>query len=270
VSRAKRSVIAILIAVVMATVGSGAVLLYVKSADTRAVQGKQAVTVLITTKRIPAGTTGREIRTGNYVEPVVMPAAAVPNDALERIDPSLDNLTLTADLQPRQLLLRGSFGAGSNLAGGLLVPDGKLAVTVATRVDSGVPFVRPGSKVAVFNTYTLRDGPGRAPSGDQGPKFEFPRNHATRLLLPRVEVLAVGLPDDPGAQTAGGGQQESAGAQPKIEVEPSVLPVTFAVTQDEAERLIHAAQTGLLYVALLNDSSDVRPGPGVDNGTLFQ
>ncbi len=41
------------------------------------------------------------------------------------------------------------------------------------------------------------------------------------------------------------------------------------MAQDEAERLILASQTSQLYIALLDDSSEVRPGPGVDTQTLF-
>jgi pilus assembly protein CpaB len=45
----KRSVIAILAASLLAVVGCGAVLLYVRAADARAVSGQQAVTVLLAT-----------------------------------------------------------------------------------------------------------------------------------------------------------------------------------------------------------------------------
>jgi pilus assembly protein CpaB len=45
--------------------------------------------------------------------------------------------------------------------------------------------------------------------------------------------------------------------------------VTVAVTQNDAEKLIHGAQTGILYFALLTDSSDVKPGAGINGNTLF-
>ena len=74
----KRSVIAVVAAAVLAVLGCLAVLVYVKGADARALAGKRAVSVVVATKRIPAGTTGTRIRSGGYVEVVSMPQAAVP------------------------------------------------------------------------------------------------------------------------------------------------------------------------------------------------
>jgi pilus assembly protein CpaB len=45
--------------------------------------------------------------------------------------------------------------------------------------------------------------------------------------------------------------------------------ITVAVDQADAQRLIHVAQTGRLYFALLTGTSKIAPGSGVDNhGTL--
>lgn len=45
--------------------------------------------------------------------------------------------------------------------------------------------------------------------------------------------------------------------------------VTVAVTDEEATRLVHALRTSSLYLALVTDDSDVNPGGGVDNHSLF-
>lgn len=45
--------------------------------------------------------------------------------------------------------------------------------------------------------------------------------------------------------------------------------VTVAVTQEEAEKLIHALNTGTVSLAQVNGDSKVRPGTGVDNRNLF-
>jgi hypothetical protein len=42
-----------------------------------------------------------------------------------------------------------------------------------------------------------------------------------------------------------------------------------AVSQAEAERLIHGINPGTLYFALLNSTSKTDPGPGVNDLTLF-
>jgi pilus assembly protein CpaB len=263
----KRSLVAVTVAVLLAAVGAASILLYVGSADDRALAGKKAVSVLVTTKRVPAGTSGAQLRSSGYVEPVTMPAETVPADALSSVDGSLDALVLTADLQPRQLVLRGAFSADNRLAGGLSIPDGKLAVTVDIAGLPTVSFLRPGSKVAVFNTYDERSGQSRVPDGNKGPQFSAGANHVTRLLMPRLSVVGVGLPGQAGAETTT--SEALPTGDEAARTAANLTAVTFAVTQDEAERLILASTTSLLYIALLDDSSDVRPGPGVDTKSLF-
>jgi pilus assembly protein CpaB len=267
VARNKRSLIAVAAAVVLAAAGSTAILLYVGAADRRAVQGRAPVSVLVATKRVPAGTTGADLRAGGYVEAVTMPASTVPGDALRSVDGALDVLVLTADLQPRQLVLRGAFGDRSGLAGGVAIPSGKIAVTVDVAGMPAGSMVRAGSIVAVFDTYTPRDATSRVPSGLKGPQPAADADHVTRLLMPKVQVLAVGATTGAaGADTT----QATAGQLAVAEKAASGLTaVTFAASQEEAEKLILAASTTQIYVALLDDSSDLRPGPGTDTRSLF-
>ena len=266
----KRRLLAVLVAVVLAVVGCLAVVAYVRGADRRALAGREAVWTLVATKRIPAGTTGTEIRDGGYTRRVAMPATTVPKDGVEAIDDQLAALAVTAELQPSQLLLRGMFGESTRVSGGLALPDGKVAVSVEMTAAARVAgFVRPGSKVAIFDTFTMREGKGRVPSGTRlSDNYEY--NHATRILLPRVEILAVGERGTAGAAiaapTAEAGVAKETGKDAKAGL---TLLVTLAANQDEAEKLIHASLTGTLSLALLDDTATIEPGIGVDNNTLF-
>jgi pilus assembly protein CpaB len=198
-----------------------------------------------------------------------MPAATVPADALGELDADLDELVVTADVQARQLLLRGMFGESTRLSGGLALPEGRLAVSVEMSAAGRVAgFVRPGSKVAVFDTFTMQEGKGRIPSGD-GLSLRPEANHATRVLLPRVDVIAVGERGAAGAATSAPASGATADPDAATSKAGVTVLVTVAVTQPEAERLVHAAQTGMLYLALLDDTAQIEPGPGVDNNTLF-
>jgi pilus assembly protein CpaB len=258
----KRTIVATVVAVLLALIGGAAVLLYAAGADARATASREPVQVLVATKRIPAGTTGKAIVQGGYVERVVMPAASVPVDAVGSIDAGLEDLVVTSDLQKRQLVLRGTFGEAAVRTGGLVVPDGRVAVTVeigdAERVAG---HVEAGAEVAVFDTFTVAEGLGRTPAGD-GLSTDHKYTHATRLLLPRVEVLAIGERVETDAKTKGDSTSESKTKSQKV-------LVTVAVSQAEAEKLVLAATTGSLYFALLSDTSQVQPGAGVDNRTLF-
>lgn len=262
-----RRLLAILVAVVLAAVGCLAVVAYVRKADQRALAGREAVWVLIATRRIPAGTAGSEIRDGNYTERVAMPAATVPDGAVDRIDDQLAALHLTADLQASQLVLRGAFGESTSVNGGLALPEGRLAVSVEMTAAARVAgYVRPGSKVAIFDTFTVRAGKGRVPAGARlTDNYDY--NHATRVLLPRVEVIGVGERGTSSAATS-----TPAGDEPTEEGTAkagTTLLVTVAATQEEAEKIIHASLTGTLSLALLDDTATIQPGPGVDNNTLF-
>jgi pilus assembly protein CpaB len=270
----KRRILAVLCAFVLAVVGSLAIVAYVRAADDRAVAGREAAWVLVATQRIPAGTTAARVRADALVERIVMPAGTVPADALTTLDASLDGLAVTADIQPRQLLLRGMFDEPAQVRGGLSLPAGKVAISVEMTAAGRVAgFVRPGSTVAVFDTFTVQEGSGRIPAGD-GLASRHDYNHATRVLLPRVEVIAVGergtadvaTSAPTGAATSGAAAGGTTGGTAKG---GATVLVTVAVTQAEAERLIHATQTGTLYLALLDETSAIEPGAGVDNNSLF-
>jgi pilus assembly protein CpaB len=250
-----RRILGVLLAIVLAVVGVAAVLFYVNEARNEVAAGQEAVTVLIATQRIPAGTSGASLRERELVEEVVMPRLSVPAGAMSEVTEDLETLVVTADLQASQLLMRGMFGPPTRLSGGLNIPDSMVAVSVAIDMDRQVAgYVRPGSQVAIFNTYELID-----PDANEE---ETADNRRTRLLLPRVEVLAVGVFGEGVTTTPRNGD----GADGN---EPTGVILTVAVDQEDAERLIHATRTGLLYLALLTDSSDVSAGPGVDISNLF-
>ena len=272
----RRRLVAALAALMLAAVACVAVVAYVRVADRRAIAGQEAVWTLVATKRIPVGTTGAQIRDGGYTRRTAMPAAAVPQDAVAAIDDQLAALAVTADLQSSQLLLRGMFGDSTRVSGGLAMPEGKMAVSVELTAAARVAgFVRPGSKVAVFDTFTVRDGKGRVPSGARlSDNYEY--NHATRVLLPRVEVLAVGEHGTAGAATSASAAgtdtaKDAAGTGTAKDAAKAGVPVlvTLIADQDEAGKLIHASLTGTLSFALLDDTAAITPGAGVDNDTLF-
>ncbi|MEV1287634.1 Flp pilus assembly protein CpaB [Micromonospora sp. NPDC049679] len=263
----RRRILAALVALALAAVGCLAVLAYVRAADTRALAGREAAWVLVTTRRVPAGTTTAAIREQGYVERVAMPASTVPKDALGSLDSAFDALAVTGDVQAGQLLLRGMFGEPTRLSGGLALPEGKLAVSVEMTAAARVAgYVRPGSKVAVFDTFAMQEGKGRVPAG--GGQARAGANQATRVLLPRLEVIAVGERGTAGAATSVPAATQAPGADGTARPSTAML-ITVAVSQDEAERLVHASQTGTLYLALLDDTAKIEPGQGVDNNTLF-
>ncbi|HEX8864029.1 MAG TPA: RcpC/CpaB family pilus assembly protein, partial [Lentzea sp.] len=179
----------IILAVLLAVCGSAGVFLYVRNADSRAIAGQQAVTVLVAKDRIPAGTAGDKL--ADLVEQQQMPKSSVPANTMASVDSSVASLVTSSELAKGQLLTKTLFTEEASLAKGISIPDGMIAVTVPTEAwQRAGGLIQKGSKVAVFDTFTVADGKGNTPSGD-GLSKQYDRNQSTRLLLSSIEVLSV-------------------------------------------------------------------------------
>ena len=253
-----RRLAAILVALVMALVGTTAVFTYVSSAEERAVEGQQAVEVLVAAKSIPVGTKAQQALDDELVRTEVLPRKAVPAGALSEIPAAMRSFVATSAIGPGEVVLASRFGKTSVATGGLDIPKGKLAVAVELADPARVGgYVTVGSQVAIFDTFNVLKG--GVPTGDRLAEGRD-NNRVTRVLLPRVPVLAVG--------PAKAGDDEESSDTAGQNAATTVL--TVAVTQQEAEKLVHAIQTGTLYLGLLTADSTVTRTPGVDNPSLFR
>lgn len=258
-----RRLIAVFVAIVLAVLGTAAVLLYVRRADDRALAGRSPVTVLVAKRHIPAGTSASTIRGQGYADQVTMPKASVPaGEVLSAIPSSLDNLVVTADLQPGQLLMRRMFGPSTQTAGGLAIPDGLMAVSFEAKLEVQVAgYVRPGSQVAVFVRYKVINNT-KSFAEDNGAGNEF---RGASVLIPKAQVIAVGAYGGGGVTTQSDGQ--SSGTAKSATSSTQTLLVTLAVNERDAAKIVLANEA--LYLALLTDSSDVKPGVGADSSNFL-
>jgi pilus assembly protein CpaB len=254
----KRRVLTITLAIVLAVIGTAGVLAYVHGANARALAGQRAVSVLVAQDKIPSGTAaGTAFQSGLLVSQK-LPASAVPSEAVSSITAGVSGLVMGTDMQPGQVLLRPMLVASSQLTGALAIPTGMVAVTVSTCMPGAVAgYVQPGSRVAVFGTYSDKPNNGSqncggSGSGGGGGQTNLTHVH-TRVLLPRVLVLAVGT-----APVGGQNGTSSGTAIPNSSSSTSSqngVMVTLAVSQADAERLITLDSSGLTYLALLSPSS---------------
>jgi pilus assembly protein CpaB len=254
-----RRIIGVFLAFVLAIIGTLLVFGYVQSVRASVSDGQEPIHVLIAKTRIPAGTSGARIRAQKMAADVIMPKSSVPDGVLSDLPVDLDKLVVTADVQTDQLLLRGMFGQAGKFSGGLDIPEGMMAVTVAVLEPADVAqYVRPGSQVAIFGVAKLADPDFKKQTNED--------NHITEVILARVTVLAIGNYGDNG-QTASQAQDSAPlpagnGTQASNALHASniAINVTVAVNQDDATRLIHFSTNADLYLALLTDSSNVQPG----------
>ncbi len=252
-------------ALVVALLGTAAVFSYVSRVESRALAGAKPVDVLVAKERITAGTSAADALKRELVELTTLPRRAVPEGALSTVEDSGSG-TLVSDMFAGEVLLKSKFAEQAARTGELLIPKEKIALSMEFDDPERVAgFVVPGSEVAVFATLPQMSGSATATATQDGNGQRVDvkasvDNDITRLLLPRVSVIAVGPATlRPKAKSKDEGDDES--------VATTIL--TVAVSQDEAERLVHAKRTGELYLGLLNTNSKTGPGAGVSNTTLF-
>lgn len=267
----KRRLLIIVLALVLAAVGTSGVLAYVKRANARALAGMKAVSVLVAQQRIPSGTAASAALRNGLLASEKFPASSVPANALSSIPAALSSLVLSAALQPGQLLLRPMLVAAAQLTSGLAIPPGLMAVTLdfcLPEVVAGT--LRAGSQVAVFDTVaTGSGGQITAAPGCSGAHQQASGSIRTRVVLSRVLVLSVGTAPASG-QTSTSTTSTLGGSSSTASSQGGTL-VTVAVGQADAQRLIQLTETGLPYLALLTTTSrtsanignllDVRPKP---------
>lgn len=246
----KRRVGLLMAALIVAIFGTSAVYAYVNRVQAKSVDASSPVNVIVAAAEIPAGTTGAVVVQNKLAKITTMPQRNVPAGALTDMS-AVAGKQLASIVYPGEVLLAAKFTDRSQArTGALAIPDNRIAVSAQFSDPQRVAgFVVPGSQVAVLDT--AADNTGSGPNAQAGPLH-------TGVILPRVEVIAVGPSVlEPNGGT-GTGQQQT---------DTTIL--TLALTQIQAEKLVLAQQSGKLYLALLSDKSAINTGTGVTDAQLY-
>jgi len=241
-----RRTILLIVAALIAALGSAMVFLYVQGADDRAQAQQAPVEVLKAVAQITPGETLDQAQAAGKLELGAVPREQVLAGAVNSIEGMGTQVALST-IFPNEQIVTGKFGSPGDQEV-LTMPDGSIAISV-TLSDTGrvAGFVVPGDEVAIFLNGEIA-GPGE---------------QAVRLLLPRVKVIAVGTTTVVSTTTT-----NTEGAATTEELPRTLF--TLAVSQEEAEKIMLASTTGELSFGYLNDKSVVRPGPGTTNANLFR
>jgi pilus assembly protein CpaB len=239
-----RRKVLLLVAAVIAALGTLVVFLYVRGADNRADQRYQAVTVLKAVKQIDPGETAQAAQQAGKFTTASVSRQDVLADAINGLDP-INGKVATTTIYPGEQIVTNKFGAaGTAGSSALTIPKTKLGVSVNLGdPDRVAGFVNPGDDVAIFCTTT----------GD---------NPQVRLLLPSIEVIAAGTTTvTPKTTTAADGTQST-------EELPRAL-LTLGASQREAEKIIYCSKFDQITFGLINDQSQVAPSAGTSGKNLF-
>lgn len=250
-----RRTVLLLVAALIAAVGTSLVFLYVRGVDARASEQFEMVQVLKAVEIIEPGETLTAAQAAGKIEMGTVPRAQVLSGATTSVSDIGQNVALMT-VYPGEQIVTSKFGqAGDQEV--LSIPDGKMAISVNLTDPARVAgFVNPGAEVAIFISAEPEVTDVKTGETTTLPKF-------TRLLLPRVQVIGVGTTTVVPTTTT-----DETGAQTTEQLPRTLL--TLAVDQAEAERIIFAAKNGELAFALLTDNSTVKTGPGVTAESIFQ
>ena len=236
----------LVVAAIIAALGTLLVFLYVRGADDRANQKYHAVQVLKAVKQIEPGETVAAAQAAGKIQLSSVGEGERLPDALNDLG-ALNGQLAKTTIFPGEQIIASKFGTTPTTANALSVPDGKIAVSINLSDTARVAgFVNPGDNVAIFM------------NGTGGGLGSF-----SRLLLPQVQVIAVGTTTVVSTTTT-----DASGAQ-KTEQLPRTL-FTLGVTQEQAQKILFAAGSGELAFGLTNPDSKVAPDPGANADNLFK
>lgn len=248
-----RRTVLLLVAALIAGLGTTMVFLYVRSVDARANERFDAVEVLRAVEVIAPGESISDAQAAGKIEKGAIAQDALLEGATTSVADMSGDVALTT-IYPGEQIITGKFGSPGE-QDVLSIPEGQMAISVNLTDPARVAgFVNPGAEVAVFVSAEPEetDGAGTRPLGD-----------FTRLLLPRVQVIGVGTTTVIPTTTT----NEETGTATTEQLPRTLL--TLAVDQRDAEKIIFAAKNGEMAFALLTDDSVVAPGPAVTAENVF-
>ncbi len=210
--------ILLVVAVLVAALGSALVFLYTKGADTRAEEKFDTVEVLEATAVIAPGEKFEDAQAAGKLA-----LQAVSKDALldgyQTTTDSLGGTVSLGTIYPGEQIISAKWGQSAAVQSALQIPDENMAASVNLTDPARVAgFVNPGSQVAVFWTGV-----------DSATGATF-----TKILLTRVTVLGVGSTTPVSTTTT-----DESGASTTEQLPRTLL--TLSLTQAQTQKVLLGA-----------------------------
>jgi pilus assembly protein CpaB len=247
-----RRVLGVVLALVLAAVGTWAIVQYVRSADERAREGTERVTVLEVERTVPEGTPAEAL--DEYLTTTDVERDNVAAGALADLDPVAGLVTAT-ELVIGEQVLASRFVTEETLAArsSFDVPPGLLEVTFTVSPERAVGgALVPGDLVAFvasFDPFTLdavepesaRDLQEFLDTTDEVEPISLRTPNTSHITVHKALVTRVQVAT---ANATGGVSEEGADLSPQ-----GLLLVTLAVEAPQVERIVFAAEYGSIWLA---------------------
>jgi pilus assembly protein CpaB len=239
----KRKIIGVLAALLLAGIGTTALVVYVESAKDKAVAAEALVDVYVVSETIPKGTPVSEL--AQSVEVTEVPAKVLADDAVTDLGDLDESLTAATDLQAGEQLLSSRLVAANQL-GRASVPAGLQELTVSldpTRAVGGS--LNVGDTVGVVLSFEPFDLPR---SEDLSPS-------TSHLTFHKVLVTAVQFAEGDGQGTTATDDEDTEGADAEPAPTNQVL-VTLALSSPQVEQVVFGAEFGHIWLTAENADAD--------------
>ncbi len=241
-----RRKVLLIVAALIAALGTAVVFLYVRGADSRAnlkFAGKQ---VLVANAAISQGETLKVAKSSGKIETKTVTAGSLVPGYVTDLEAIPDENVALTTIYPGEQILRGKFGASAGDSSALTIPNKKLAVSLnLADPDRVAGFVNPGAQVAIFTTSSS--------------------TNSTQLLLPKVNVIGVGT-----TSVVATTKTSASGAQTTEQLPRTLM--TLALDQVDAQKIIYASHTSDVTVtfALITNTSQVAKISATSAGNLYK
>jgi Flp pilus assembly protein CpaB len=237
------------IAVVLAIVAAGAVVLYTNGVKNDAVTGGALSVVVVAGQDIPANTNLNPLIDQGVFGELDVPTDAVVDGAVTDIG-QLRGQTTTAPILANEQIAAARLSSGEAPQGGSLgISEGNVAVTIALQVpEGGAGTINVGDSVVIYGTFKdirvvggnikqlLSGTSTSAPSGSL-PDF-------TGTIVPEARVLRIQNP----ALSEDGRASEN-----------DTILLTLDLGKTDAQNVIFAQENGLVYMGLLPSNEHGEP-----------
>ena len=267
-----RRVIGIVAAVLLALLGTVALVAYVGNAEERALAGEELVEVYVVTTPVASGTPAEELEASVAVEQIPTKVRAL--GAVTSL-PALAGRVAAVDLLPGEQLVETRVMERSEFADrevGIEIPEDMIEVTIELDPQRAVGgLLEPGQTVAVlasFDPFQLSatvvevDGEEVALPAAVADEVAGSTPNSTDILLRKVLVTAVQESED------GSFGDEEETNRLTTAPDDSVF-VTLAVSPYDSERLVFTAEFGYLWLAVERETVPETDDPIQTRGTVY-
>ena len=262
-----RKIIGAVAAVILAAMGTFVLVSFVKGAEQRALAGERLTQVYVVAAPIPKGTQGESLRKALTVEqvPLKVRAAGAISDLSD-----IDSKLTAVDLVPGEQLVETRFVSPEDVSAGQVdVPDGLLETTLTLAPERALGGnLRPGDTVALTASFEPFDIEGTVDESGKPLDGEAKKTgNTTHIILHKVLVTNV---QGGAAAAAGGGEGEEGAAQPAPGGPAGNLLITLALDAPSVERVVFAAEFGLVWLSAEPDDAPEDGTKVQTRGTIYE